>query len=127
MDGGEGLIHVYKVISKIVKKYLKVLTGIINDIRNTYTKFKALNSKVEEKVCKHLHDHLDSIAGSLYYLLNLTERGYQKLINSLSWHYHHQRRKHKRIRLHGGRRCRGNVKSRVVCRKAKVYAPHRTC
>jgi hypothetical protein len=83
-DGREGLIHVHKVLSKLVKRHPKILTGIINDIGNTHTEFKALKSEVETEVCKHIQDHLDSIAGPLYSLLNLTEIGYQKLINSLS-------------------------------------------
>ncbi len=98
MDGGDGSMHVHAVLSKLFNKLPNVLSGVIANIGETHQDFKSSNTGVEADMCKELQDHLDSIAGPLYALLNLTETGYQKLINSLSWEYDYEQGRHRRDR-----------------------------
>jgi len=90
MNGGDGIMHVHAVLSKLFNKHPKLLSGVVTDIGDTHKAFKDLKAGVEADMCMELQEHLDSIAGPLYALLNLTETGYQKLINSLSWKYDHE-------------------------------------
>jgi hypothetical protein len=118
MDGGEGSIHVHTVLSKLFNKHPKLLAGVVADIGDTHQAFKEAYAGVEAEVCGDLQDHLDSIAGPLYALLNLTETGYQKLINSLSWKYDHEQGRHRRIRFKWGTRM-PRLMSQIAMRAAK--------
>ena len=69
-------------------------------------------------MCGELQNHLDKLAGPLYALLNLTETGYQKLINSLSWKYDHEEGRHRRIRFKWGTRM-PRLMSQLTMRAAK--------
>jgi hypothetical protein len=118
MNGGEGTMHVHAVVSKLFNKHPKLLTGVIADIGDTHQAFKEAYVGVEVEMCGDLQHHHDSIAGPLYALLNLTETGYQKLINSLSWKYDHEQGRHKRIRFKWRTRM-PRLMSQIAMRSAK--------
>jgi len=104
MDGGEGSMHVNVVLSKLLNKHPKLLTGVIAYIADTHQTFREAYAVVGAEVCGDLQGHLHSIAGPLYALINLTETGYRKLINSLSWKYDHEQGSRRRIRFKWGTR-----------------------
>ena len=101
-EGGVGDQHVSAVLSKLFTRHPQLLAGVIRHIGDKHKVLKEMKAKVESDVCNQIQAHLDSIAGPLYSLLNLTEREYQKLINALSWQYDYQRGKHRRIRFKYG-------------------------
>ena len=101
-EDGTGVQHVSKVISKLFTRHPVVLAGVIQNIGDKHTAFKEMKAEVESGVCDQIQAHLDSIAGPLYSLLNLTEREYQKLINALSWEFDYEHGKHRRIRFKWG-------------------------
>ena len=69
-------MHVHAVVSKLFIKHSNVLFGVIADIGDIHQALKSSKAGVEADMCKELQDYLDSFAGPLYALLNLTETRY---------------------------------------------------
>ena len=117
-EDSTGVQHVSKVISKLFTRHPVVLAGVIQNIGDKHTAFKEMKAEVESGVCDQIQAHLDSIAGPLYSLLNLTEREYQKLINGLSWEFDYEHGKHRRIRFKWGSKM-PRFMSYITLREAK--------
>ena len=117
-DDEERSVYVSTLLSKLFNKNPKLLYGIVTEIGNAHQAFRDVKAEVEADVCGDIQQHLDKVAGPLYALLNLTETGYQKLINSLSWKYDHAQERHRRIRFKWGTR-KPRLMSQHTMRAAK--------
>ena len=102
VNGGDGSRHVHVAWISLFNTHPMLLSGVIDDIDHLHKAFKILKAGLEADLCGELQDQLDSITGPLYALSNLSETGYHKLINSLSWKYDHEQGRHRRIRFKWG-------------------------